>query len=119
MKAMYSCYTNFDKIEFLHALKARCENAFCSTSIASSFRKTAIISFNLAIVLDLFPSKPLVAQEHEVPEDAADNMFSPSTPSSAQAWTHYADNHRNRAMLSPVWKHLFPFLKGAVAIATL
>jgi hypothetical protein len=49
--SMYSCCANFNKIEFLHALKTIRQRAFRDTSISSGFRKAGIYPFNPEIVL--------------------------------------------------------------------
>jgi hypothetical protein len=54
-KAMFSCCANFNKIEFLHALKGMREKAFRQTSVASAFRKTGIFPFRPDVVLQQLP----------------------------------------------------------------
>jgi hypothetical protein len=49
---MNACCENFNKIEFLHALKTTRQKAFSLQAIAKSFRRAGIHPFNLSTVLD-------------------------------------------------------------------
>jgi hypothetical protein len=89
-EAMFSCCANFNKIEFLHALKGMREKAFRQTSIASAFRKTGIFPFRPDVVLQQLPDnrpttpgwwKELVEEESGSSCAATPEELSPPTTS--------------------------------------
>ncbi len=119
-EAMRSCSTNFNKIEFLYALKGMNERAFRDTSIGSSFRRNEIYPLNPGIVPDQLPSDRPVTPEPPTQEQSSEatDGNTPSTPMSCRALKRYADKLHDTEMPAPVRQLLTPFLKGAVALAT-
>ncbi len=117
-EAMQSCCANFDKLEFLHALKRIRQKAFSATSIASAFRRTGIYPLNPEVVPNQLLSK--TSSTPEPPDEAPDVVEAdiPPTPRSARALKRYADMLRDTDMPANYRIFLAPFLKGAVELAT-
>ncbi len=116
--AMQSCCANFNKIEFLHALQKMRAITFTEKNIASGFRKTGILPFDPSIVLNQLPGERPTTPEYQKEENLSATFSTPITPTSVRALKRHADALCEHKMSPSLRRHLTPFLKGAVALAT-
>jgi hypothetical protein len=115
---MNSCCENFNKLEFLHALKSIRHEAFTLQAIARSFCWANIHPFNPLIVYDCIgierPKKPEAASKEVTLSPLPSEL---STLISVRILKRVADNVLMTALPSHVQKQLTIIFKGAITLA--
>jgi hypothetical protein len=115
---MNSCCENFNKIEFLHALKSIQHEAVTPQAIVKSFHRAGIHPFSPQTVYDRIGVERPKTPEAPPREATLSPLPSqPSTPISVRTLKRAADNVLMTVMPFDVQKQLTPIFKGAVALA--
>ncbi len=118
---MGTCGENINKIEFLQALQSIQTTAFRETFIASAFRKTGIVPFNLSNALEKLGENPLLP-EPILHSSTPPTLTVPSTPSTPSMPTSLQEIHEQADSLlqtaTPAPEKIAPLVKGALAFAS-
>ena len=96
--ATHTGCSKFNQIEFFSAMESIRAPTFKRSTMLSGFRKTWLIPFNPAIVLDKLPAiPPVILQVEASPTPSPPLESIPSTPKTIRSLKHHANSLRPRS----------------------
>ena len=104
-KATRTGCSDFNKVEFLHALRSIREQAFKKNTILTAFRKTGLLPFAPEIVLKQLPPRPTTPSPSTPPSLGSPSPSSPHTPLTIRSLK------RQRSILEEVTTDLSPTIQ--------